>query len=142
MRSSLNEQLFIDSYYMVNLEITFDGIKNWFEMAGASVSDKTLFKSLLFPEQCLSDETSDILQMIVYRYEDVFFQANREYINMDEPDIASSSGGNIHKLLVQIMRVKTLRGSDEALLDLYVELESDKLRDDPDYPTLHDYFIN
>lgn len=142
MRANIQEQLFSDSYYMINLEITFDGVRKWFDMAGISIPDKTLFKTLLFPEQSLSDDTLQILQMIIYRYEDVFFQANKEYTNVDEPDTATLAGGNVHRLLVDLMKVKTLRGSEEALLDLYVELDKDKLRVDPAYPSLHDYFDN
>lgn len=136
---TLLDRYFVDSYIMVNFDITFEGIKSWFSMSGLIIDDATLFRSLLLPEQLYPDIQSEFMRMIVYRNEDVFFQANRLGIS-EEEDRFSDVLEPVHQLLLKIMNIRTLRGEQEALLDLYVLLQEDKTLSEPLYPSLHGLF--
>jgi len=137
---TLLDRFFIDSYIMINFDITFEGVKSWFSMSGLMIDDDTLFRSLLIPEHLYPDIQSEFMRMIVYRNEDVFFQANRAGISDDLEDPLSDIKEPVHQLLLKVMNIRTLRGEKEALLDLYVILQADKIQNEPLYPSLHELF--
>lgn len=141
MNAQSMDQLFVESYMMMNFEITFSGVRAWFEMGGMPCDDSELFKALLFPEQISIDLQAELTRMIVYRYEDVFFQVSR----LDEPiegsvDVKEETAEPVHQLLLHLMNIRSLRGSNDALIDLGLALSSDKSIDEPLYPSLHSYF--
>lgn len=128
MNAQFIENLFIDSYMMMNFEITFSGVKDWFSMADMTFTDVELFRALLFPEH--QDTSLQFSYAVVYRHEDMFFQANR-FGDTNEP---------IHQLLLRMMNVKTIQGEQNALIDLGLELHQDKNSINPKYSTLHHFF--
>jgi hypothetical protein len=141
MNAEMVDQLFVDSYLMMNLEITFSGVRSWFEMAGISTDDSLLFKALLFPEQITPDLQVEIAQMIVYRYEDIFFQVSRT-----DDSVESEAGPNydvneaMHQLLLRMMNVRSLKGTEDAFFELGFILQKDKFNEQPLYLSLHNYF--
>ncbi|MDN4067546.1 hypothetical protein QYF50_06525 [Paenibacillus vini] len=135
MKTQMIDRLFGDVYVMLNFEITFDGVQSWFQMAGINMDVPTLFKSLLLPENLTDEEQALILRTVLYRYEDVFFQTNRaQFTDSDNTDSA------IHQLLLRMMNQRTLYGENDALLDLYLNLQEDKQREEPVYVDLHGIF--
>ncbi|SCW44991.1 hypothetical protein SAMN04487970_1007157 [Paenibacillus tianmuensis] len=92
-------------------------------------------------QSLLPEAKAELFSMVVYRYEDVFFQANRSGITQEtatEP--LSDTNEPIHQLLLRILNTRTLHGDQEALLDLYVLLQQDRLLKAPNYPSLHGLF--
>lgn len=141
MNAQLTDRLFGDSYIMLNFEITFEGVKSWFSMAGLQMDDAILFRSLLMPESLHPDVQSEMLRTIVYRHEDIFFQTNRIWdIEDASKHSISDTSEPIYQLLLHMMSTRTLHGDQEAQIDLYVALQEDRLRDVPVYPTLHHLF--
>jgi hypothetical protein len=141
MNAQMTDRLFGDSFVMMHFEITFEGVKSWFNMTGYCMDDATLFRMLLLPEYFPEEKQAEMLRNIVYRYEDVFFQANRNGIGDEhESDPQSDSTEPIHQLLLKMMNKRTLLGEDNALLDLYVILQEDKQCVEPRYPSLHALF--
>lgn len=140
MNAQMLDQLFVESYMMMNLEITFAGVRNWIELAETSIDDISLFGALLFPEQIRPDFQSEFARMILYRHEDMFFQASRNHHSIGTDDPIRDSSDSVHQLLVHLMNVRSLRGNENALIDLGVALHKDMARDVPLYPSLHDYF--
>lgn len=141
MNTQMMEQLFVESYIMMNLEITFPGVRSWFDMVGMAIEDAELFKTLLFHEQIRSEIQSEITRMIVYRHEDVFFQVNRTNDTADAQEIpVQDTSDPVHQLLIRLMNVRSLKSSEDALIDLGVALQKDRVRDIPLYPSLHGYF--
>lgn len=130
MALQIHNQLFVESFIMLNFEITFDGVKSWFGWSGNVLDDADLFKAFLFPEELPAGRQAELLCLITYRYEDVFFQENR----------GGDTNESKHQLLLRLMNVRTLRGVNEAMLDLWITLKEDKLREKPLYPTLHTLF--
>jgi hypothetical protein len=138
MNAQMVDQLFVESYMMMNMEITFAGVRSWFDMSGSTMDDVTLFKVLLFPEQMTADIQAEAALMIVYRYEDVFFQVNRAEESIDEPvDPHRDVTEPLHQLLLKSMNTRTLQGTEDALIDLGVTLMQDMLKYEPLYPSLH-----
>lgn len=133
---------------MMNFEITFLGVKDWFQVTGYPASDEQLFRSLLVPEQLDPTIQYEIMRHVVYRHEDVFFQANRISHTENETDPLNIEAYQdnifepVHQLLLRLMNIRTLQGEQEALLELYVTLQQDRLRDEPLYANLHDFFAN
>ncbi|MGG4132443.1 hypothetical protein ABEW19_29760 [Paenibacillus illinoisensis] len=128
------------NFFMMNFEITFSGVRAWLEMAGHSMTDIELFQLLLSPEQLTESDESEILRTLIYRYEDVFFQANRLSMNEDVDVPVTDTDEPLHQLLLRILQYKTLNGEQNALIELYLLLQNDKISDAPLYPSLHDYF--
>ncbi|WP_336788363.1 hypothetical protein [Paenibacillus sp. MMO-177] len=131
MNAQMMDSLFIESYLMLNMDISFTGVRTWFEMAGLSMDDVTLFKTLWQPEKMASEYQAEVSRLIIYRIEDVFFQINRTEEEFSEP---------IHQLLLRTMNTRTLYGEQDAMIDLGVLLMQDKEREVPLYPSLHTYF--
>lgn len=141
MNAQIMDQLFVESYLMMNLEITFTGVRSWFEMSGAQMEDIDLFGALLFPDQIRPELQSEITRMIVYRHEDVFFQVSRaDGLNSVDNDPKLDTFEPVHQLLLRCMNVRSLSGIDDAIIDLGIALQKDMLREQPLYPTLHSYF--
>lgn len=140
MNAQMLDQIFVESYLMVNMEITFAGIRNWFELAESPIDDAALFGALLFPEQIDSDFQLAFARMILYRQEDVFFQASRTHHSIGAEDRIRDTSEPIHQLLLRLMNVRSLNGTENALIDLGVALSKDKALDRPLYPSLHHYF--
>lgn len=136
MNTQLINLQFSDTYYMVNFEISFQGIQSWMTMAGHNMDEASLFRALLFPESLEVDHQSDLFWTILHRYEDVFFQTNRNWYDPEDPETMC----NAHQLLLCMMNNRTLNGEENALLDLYLLLQQDKQADEPLYPTLHTLF--
>lgn len=131
------DRLFSDVFGMLHFEITFEGVRKWFGIAGVPFNDAALFHRLLAPEQFLEIDESQIPRMIFYRYEDMYFQTNR----------CDQEGGPVadyheplHQLLLQMMNKRVLDGLEEAMLDLYLILQQDRNNPSPIYPTLHGLF--
>jgi hypothetical protein len=143
MAAKMTDNLFVESYIMLNMEITFAGVKSWFEMAGSPLDDAMLFKALLFPEKMSCELQAEVTRMIVYRHEDVFFQVNRVW-ETDDDTIESIRNvyDPVHQLLLRIMNIRSLRGEQNALIDLGIALNKDKLGALPLYNSLHTYFQN
>lgn len=139
MNAQMTDRLFGDAFVMMNFEITFHGVKSWFDMAGYNYDDAMLFRLLLFPESFSEELQAGILRMIVYRCEDIFFQTNRSGTS-PEADSQYDSNEATHQLLLKMMSLRTLQGTDNALLDLYVLIQEDMQRDAPLYATLHSLF--
>lgn len=141
MKAQITDRLFGDAFVMMHFEITFEGVKSWFNMANYTMSESTLFRTLLVPEYSSEEQRAELLRMVVYRYEDVFFQANRTCIDqMNETDPSTESDEPIHQLLLHMMNKRTLVGIDNALLDLYIIIQEDKQSGQPSYVSLHDLF--
>ncbi|MGU3473131.1 hypothetical protein ACLBWT_18535 [Paenibacillus sp. D51F] len=140
MNAQMMDSLFVESYMMMNMEISFAGVRSWFEMTELPISDTELFRALLFPEQISPDFQSEFTRMVVYRHEDMFFQASRSHHLIGTHDPIRDSSDPIHQLLLHLLNVRTLRGSENALIDLGVALHKDMGRDQPRYLTLHAYF--
>lgn len=141
MNAQMMDQLFVDSYLMMNFEITFSGVRSWFEMAGIPTDDAVLFKALLFPEQITPDLQAEITRMIVYRYEDVFFQVSRTDENIeDNAGLIRDVNEPVHQLLLRMMNVRSLQGTEDAFFELGFTLQKDKVNEQPLYPSLHNYF--
>ncbi|WP_337035202.1 hypothetical protein [Paenibacillus illinoisensis] len=128
------------NFFMMNFEITFNGVRAWFEMAGHPMTDIELFQLLLSPEQLTESDESEILRTLIYRYEDVFFQANRLSMNEDVDVPVTDTDEPLHQLLLRILQYKTLHGEQNALIELYLILQSDKHSKKPLYTALHDFF--
>src|SRR5690606_15074549 len=107
----------------------YPGVRKWFEMAGERSDDLFLFRALLLPDKLSGDQQVSFAQMIIFRHEDVFFQMHR----------GLSTDDHLHQLLVRLLNVRTLRGDDEALLDLWDELKRDKESEQPKYAPIHDF---
>lgn len=140
MHAQIMDRIFVESYMMVSLEITFAGVRNWFELAEMPIDDTVLFGSLLFPEQINIDYQSTFARMILYRHEDVFFQASRTHHSVGEEDPIRDTSDPIHQLLLHLMKVRSLDGIENALIDLGVTLNTDRALVIPRYPSLHRYF--
>lgn len=125
-----------DSFVMMNFEITFKGLQAWLALAGQPMDDATLFRILFSSDFLLQVEQAEILRMIVYRYEDAYFQAFRNEFNEEVND----QGEPIHQLLLAMMNQRLLKGEEDALLDFYLILQEDIHRDMPLYPSLHQFF--
>lgn len=142
MNAQMIENLFVESYMMMNFEITFNGVRQWFDMAAYDIDELTLFRYLLFPEQISSDRQAELARVIVYRCEDVFFQVSR----LDEKDTARPDIQNvlepIHQLLLRLMKVRALHGVENAIIDLGVALQQDMTSENPIYSPLHGFFHN
>jgi hypothetical protein len=136
MNTQLVNLQFSDTYLMVNFEITFQEIQSWLSMAGHNMDDASLFRALLFPESLDSDQQTELCWIILHRYEDVFFQTNRNWTDPEHP----ASTYNVHQLLLRMMNSRTLNGEDNTKLDLYLLLQQDRQADTPLYPTLHHLF--
>ena len=136
MNTQLINLQFSDTYLMVNFEITFQEIQSWLSMAGHTMDEASLFRALLFPESLGSGQQTDLFWIIVHRYEDVFFQTNRNWTDPEHP----ASTDNIHQLLLCMMNNRTLNGEENTMLDLYLLLQQDRQVDAPLYPTLHHLF--
>ncbi|AGA60004.1 hypothetical protein Theco_4000 (plasmid) [Thermobacillus composti KWC4] len=130
--TQIHTQLFIESFIMLNFEITFDGMKTWFSWSGDVLEDAELFRTVLFPEELPEDRQAKLLRMIAYRYEDMFFQEHR----------GGDAFESKHQLLLRLMNVRTLNGVNEAMLDLWITLKADRSRKNPAYPTLHSLFYS
>ncbi|MFD2614695.1 hypothetical protein [Paenibacillus gansuensis] len=140
MNAQMMDQIFVESYMMMNLEITFAGVRNWFELAETSIDDAALFGALLFPEQIPSDFRSEFARMILYRHEDMYFQASRTHHSIGTEDPIRDTSEPVHQLLVRLMNVRSLHGNENALIDLGVALHKDKALNVPLYQSLHRYF--
>ncbi|QQZ64623.1 hypothetical protein JI735_33780 (plasmid) [Paenibacillus sonchi] len=125
-----------DTFVMLNFEITFKGIQKWLSMAGHTMDDAALFRALLMPGNIEPEQQSELLWLILHRYEDVFFQVNACMLD-DTDDDASSP---IHQLMLHMLNKRTLYGEQNTLLDLYLLIQEDRKADDPIYPTLHHMF--
>ncbi|MFD1130703.1 hypothetical protein [Paenibacillus sp. PDC88] len=132
MNVQLVEQLQTETYFMLNLEITFTGLKEWFHMAGMQCDDVSLFQSILMPEKISPEKQVEFAQLILYRHEDVFFQMHRG-LSADEP---------LHQLLIQLLNVRTLHGEETAILDLWEKLNLDRKETDPKYRSIYELFSN
>lgn len=143
MNDQMLDRLFSDAYGMMNFEITFAGVKNWFLLAGVEMDDTTLFRTLFVPEQIEEAVQAETLQMIVYRYEDMFFQINRcDQASIEDQNIIMNTNDPIHQLLLQMMNKRVLTGTENAMLDLYLILQQDQNKRSPNYPSLHGLFKN
>jgi hypothetical protein len=130
MNAQMIGQLQMETYFMMNLEIAYPGVRKWFQMAGEPSDDLFLFRALLMPDKLPMEQQVSFAQMIIFRHEDVFFQMHRG-LSTDDP---------LHQLLVRLLNVRTLRGDDEALLNLWEELKRDKTSEQPKYAPIHDFF--
>jgi hypothetical protein len=141
MNAQLTDRLFGDSFIMLNFEITFQGVKSWFTLSGLEMDDALLFRSLLIPESLPEEQQADLLLTIVYRYEDVFFQANRSGLVDDSTnDPITTTEEPLHQLLLCMLNKRTLHGDQNTILDLFIVLQEDHLKDVPLYPTLSGFF--
>ncbi|MGO4695547.1 hypothetical protein AB4Z50_14840 [Paenibacillus sp. 2TAB26] len=141
MRAQMMDKLFLESYLMMNMEITFVGVKAWFEMAGMPMDDVALFRALLLPEKIDSALQPEMTRLIVYRYEDVFFQVNRTCNSTDgDADPLRDVYDPLHQLLIRLMNTLSLDGEQNAMIDLGLELNLDRKREIPLYPSLHTFF--
>lgn len=131
MTVQLHNQLFGEAFIMLNFEMTFEGVKSWFNWSGHVIDDAELFKTLLVPEEFSPERQAELLRMITFRYEDVFFQEYRD----------GDANEDKHQLLLRLMNVRTLRGINEAMIDLWITLKDDRLRETPTYPSLHSLFF-
>lgn len=105
-------------------------------MASKEIDDAPLFR--LLAQSLLPEAKAELFSMVVYRYDDVFFQANRSGITQETAtDPLSDTNEPIHQLLLRFLNTRTLHGNQEALLDLYVLLQQDRLLEAPKYPSLH-----
>lgn len=141
MKTPIMDQLFVESYLMLNMEITFAGVREWFHMSGVMLDDVALFQALLQPELIATENQPLVSRLIIYRYEDVFFQVNRIG---DSPEADSNPLRNVHdplhQLLLRLLNTKTLDGEQNAMIDLGLALIQDQERDTPQFPSLHGYF--
>lgn len=141
MNAQMIDQLFVESYLMINLEITFSGVRSWFEMSGVPIEDIDLFGALLFPDQIRPELQSEIARMIVYRQEDVFFQVNRANQFISDRDVPINDIYEpVHQLLLRCMNVRSLSSIDDAIIDLGMSLQKDNSLENPLYPTLQGFF--
>lgn len=141
MRAQMMDMLFLESYLMMNMEITFFGVRAWFDMAGMPMDDVALFRALLLPEKIEIEHQAEVTRLIVYRYEDVFFQVNRTYNSTDgDADPLQDANDPIHQLLIRLMNTLSLAGEQNAMIDLGLGLNLDRKREIPLYPTLHQFF--
>lgn len=125
-----------DTFVMLNFEITFHGIQKWLSMAGHTMDDASLFRALLMPGNIDPEQQSELLWLILHRYEDVFFQVNACMLG-DSDDEASSP---VHQLLLKLLNHRTLHGEKDTVLDLYLLIQEDRKAVEPIYPTLHHMF--
>lgn len=123
-------QLQTETYFMLNLEIAFTGVREWFQMAGQPAYDLFLFRAILMPDKLPSEQQVSFAQMVIFRHEDVFFQLHRGHSTEDP----------LHQLLIRLLNVRMLRGDDEALLDLWEALKRDKASEQPKYAPIHAFF--
>ena len=140
MNTQIMDQIFVESYMMMSFEITFAGVRNWFDLAETQIESDDLFGALLFPEQIRPNFQLEFARMILYRHEDVFYQASRTHHSIGTEDPIRDITDPVHQLLLHMMNVRTLRGSENALIDLGVVLNKDKSLDQPLYPSLHGFF--
>lgn len=137
MESRLQDDLFIESYMMMNFEITFTGVRKWFEMANIQRDDSTLFRNLLFPEQVAHEEYTELAGMIINRYEDVYFQISRMSGHEGIGCPHYGENDSIHLLLLKMMHVRSIYGIEDAIIELGCALQKDKLCDKPIYFSLY-----
>ncbi|QHW35461.1 hypothetical protein GZH47_31685 (plasmid) [Paenibacillus rhizovicinus] len=140
MNAQMVENLFVESYLMMNLEITFSGVRAWFEMADVHMDDATLFRNLLFPEHIASEKQAEMARIVVYRYEDVFFQIHRVDDSEEEIHPLCDVEEPVHQLLLRMMHTRQMQGIDNAIIDLGVILQKDKVSEDPIFASLHGVF--
>ncbi|WP_187768209.1 hypothetical protein [Paenibacillus sp. PL91] len=135
------DKLFLESYLMMNMEITFAGVRAWFDMAGMVMDDVPLFRALLLPEKMVIEDQAEFTRLIIYRYEDVFYQVNRTCFSTDgDADPLRDEYDPIHQLLIRLMNTLSLSGEQNAMIDLGLELNLDRKRETPLYPSLHSFF--
>lgn len=139
MNAQIMDSLFIESYLMMNMEITFAGVRSWLEMSNLPMDDVSLFKVLLQPEKMKPEHQAEITRLIVYRYEDVFFQVNRTDGEGETDPLRDVNDPN-HQLLLRLMNTRSLAGEQNAMIDLGVALLQDKERENPIYTSLHRFF--
>ena len=108
MNAQMMDNLFVESYMMMNFEITFSGVRAWFEMSNAQMDDVTLYRNLLFPEQISHEKQAEMTRMVIYRCEDVFFQVNRVDEPSEEPvHPLRDVNEPMHQLLLRLMHVRS-----------------------------------
>lgn len=124
------DQLQVETCFMLNIEITFPGVREWFNLAGHTMDDAALFRALFMPNKLPTEIQIPFAQLVFFRHEDIFFQMHRNY----PPD------NPLHQLLIRLHNVRTLRGDDEALIDLWEALKWDRDSAEPKYKDIHHYF--
>ncbi|AJE54233.1 hypothetical protein [Paenibacillus polymyxa] len=137
--STIKCMLTQDLFFLMNFEMTYKGVKKWFEDAGYPMNDIELFQALLFPEQLPEGKQFDLLNMVVDRYENIFFQNNRIYENNADDEI-NNTRDPMHQLLLQVLRDRNIHGEEDALITLGLALMKDKQASEPHYKALHSYF--
>lgn len=139
MNTQIMDQLFSETYMMMNIEITFAGVRRWFEMAEIPIDDATLFNALLFPERISEIFKTEMSLIIIYRHEDMFFQNNRMDSVIDTIDPLHDVRDPINQLLLKLMNTRLLHGCEDALIDMGVTLKKDMSSANPLYPSLHGF---
>lgn len=137
--SAIKNVLSQDLFYVMNFEMTFTGARRWFADAGHSMSDIDLFKTIVFSEQLPEDIQFTILNLVMDRYESVFFQANRVFEHNADDEI-NDTHDPMHQLVLHIMRERIIHGEENAMITLGLALIKDKQAAEPQYSTLHSYF--
>ncbi|WP_179036118.1 hypothetical protein [Paenibacillus sp. URB8-2] len=101
------------------------------------MDDSALFRFLLQPRWLDNDLQTKLACLILYRYENVFFQVHRS-MDMDDPALSSP----LHQILLRMMNHRTLYGEEETVLDLYLLLQEDRQKEKPLYPSFHHLFTS
>lgn len=130
MNALLSKQLHAETYLMLNIEITFTGLRQWFRMAGEQYDDVLLFQAVLMPEKAVPEKQAEFAQLVLFRHEDVFFHMHRG-LPTDDP---------IHQLMLRILNVRTLYGEENAVIELWETLNRDRMEKQPKYRSIHEFF--
>lgn len=137
--SAIKNVLSQDLFFVLNFEMTYKGAQRWFADAGYTMSDIELIKTLVFSEQLPEDHQFDLLNLVLDRYENVFFQANRVFEHNADDEI-NDTHDPMHQLVLHILRERIIYGEENALITLGLALIKDKQATEPQYSALHSYF--
>ncbi|MBE3650819.1 hypothetical protein [Paenibacillus polymyxa] len=137
--SAIKNVLSQDLFFVLNFEMTYKGAQLWFTDAGYPMSDIELFKTLVFSEQLPEDRQFALLNLVVDRYENLFFQANRVFEHNADDEI-NDPYDPMHQLVLHILRERIIHGEEDALITLGLALIKDKQATKPQYSALHSYF--
>lgn len=136
---TMKQQLCNEIFYMMNFEITFDGVVSWFQSEGLAHDDNAVLRALLMPEALPEDVQEQFFHLLVDRHESVHFQ---RYVNMETgtEDPYGDVTKPLHQMTLRFLKDRELHGLDEAQLNLGLELAQDKQRTSPMFANIHAFF--
>lgn len=136
---TMQQQLSNEIFYMMNFEITFDGVVAWFQSEGLPYDDTSVLKALILPEELPEDIQEQLFHLLVDRYESINFQSHR---NFDEGvnDLYCDVNKPIHQMALRFLKDRELLGMHEALINLHLDLTQDKQNVAPIYGSIHSFF--